>query len=362
MKPLVILAFIFGFILTVLGAFTHLIYDYSKVNITKSPSIYLISEGKFYWLFSIEIILLTFFAVYNFYRATLDKTQEAKKGFAILVFGAILFAVAGTLLNLNVLFGNLYPETPGEIILLIGLIFITYSIIRYSAHFETGTTLFGKEFLLSTAVLIALYFVIIGGVFLIGFPYSFRLLVLIVVLLLLIPVTHAGYDWFMSFARNIFYQRIIEIPKVTDEEVLLALRNYNRPERLEDSSLLRLKVLKKLVEKDDSDTLSALRKLIREAVDYLQPDETERRTKSAIKYTILIHIKNQVEEGQILWDLGFEEYPLEIAEKGEGKKPNFAIISPTDYQAISRNAFLNLKKEAVHDLAWRISYLEKNFK
>jgi len=72
--------------------------------------------------------------------------------------------------------------------------------------------------------------------------------------------------------------------------------------------------------------------------------------------------KRSVDEGQIFWDLGFEEYPLQILEKAEGQKPRLPIERPTDYQATSRNAFISLKKEAIHDLAWRISYLEKHFK
>jgi len=40
----------------------------------------------------------------------------------------------------------------------------------------------------------------------------------------------------------------------------------------------------------------------------------------------------------------------------------FKITAASDYSYTSRNAYLALKREAIHDLAWRISYLEKKIK
>mgnify|MGYP001558126939 CR=1 FL=1 len=69
---------------------------------------------------------------------------------------------------------------------------------------------------------------------------------------------------------------------------------------------------------------------------------------------------DEAEEGQILWELGFDEYPVKLMrlERRE-RPPKFRDFSPADYHYISRNAYLALKKEAIHDVAWRISYLEK---
>jgi len=362
LKPWVVIGFVSGVIIALLGAFTHLLYDYSEISLTKSPSIYLVSHGELFWLLTAQVITFAFAAVYNFYSVARTKTGEARKAFNHLTIGAAIFAVSGTFLTLNVLFGNLYPETPGELLLLVGLIFVAYSVIRYSSQFETGVLLFGKEFVLSTLVLLGLYALFGGLIFLLQFEYSFKLLLLIVAGILLIPITHTGYDWFMSFARNIFYQKSLVIPKVTDGEVALSLRSYNKPTVLEESGLLRLRILDKFIERESLDRLAALKKLLREAIEYLRADDPTRRTRANLKYQMLRLIADQVEEGQILWDLGFEEYPLEIAERAEGRKPRFAITSPTDYQATSRNAFINLKKEAIHDLAWRISYLEKHQK
>ena len=71
-------------------------------------------------------------------------------------------------------------------------------------------------------------------------------------------------------------------------------------------------------------------------------------------------LMKEAEEGQILWELGFEEYPVRIMSKERNLRPSmFKIESPSDYYYTSRNAYLALKKEAIHDVTWRISYLEK---
>ena len=73
--------------------------------------------------------------------------------------------------------------------------------------------------------------------------------------------------------------------------------------------------------------------------------------------------QDSAEEGQILWELGFEGYPMKImAGEDSTRKPIFSIESMSDYTATSRNAFIALKKEAIHDLAWRLSYIEKTTK
>jgi hypothetical protein len=41
------------------------------------------------------------------------------------------------------------------------------------------------------------------------------------------------------------------------------------------------------------------------------------------------------------------------------RPPLFKVESMSDYIATSRNAFIALKEESIHDLDWRLSYLEK---
>ena len=82
---------------------------------------------------------------------------------------------------------------------------------------------------------------------------------------------------------------------------------------------------------------------------------------SNIKYQILkMSAIDEADEGQILWELGFDGYPFKIMQgENNTRKPIFKVESMSDYTATSRNAFIALKKEATHDLAWRLSYLEK---
>jgi len=363
MKPFVVVGFLSGAVIAFLGAFTNLIYDYSNISLTKSSAIYLIAPGKLIWLLSVQIIFFLFLATFNFFRSALKSKETRKRqGFYTLTAASLVIFFGGVYLTSNVFLGNVTPETPGEILLLFGLILAIFAIIWYSLDLGMGVMLWGREFVLITIEVLVLY-AVFGSVYLfIQFPYSFKLLLLIIAGLMLIPVTQVGHDWFSSFVRNIVYQKKLAIPKVTDGEVTTALRNYNHPETLEESSFLRLNLLNKMEDEEGLDRITSLKKLLKTAIDYLKPDNVESRNKPNLKYQMLKLISEQAEEGQILWDLGFGEYPLEIAEKLEGDQPRFAINHPTDYQAISRNAFISLKKEAIHDLAWRISYLEKTNK
>src|SRR4030043_2242000 len=81
LKPWVVIGFVSGVIIALLGAFTHLLYDYSEISLTKSPSIYLVSHGELFWLLTAQVITFAFAAVYNFYSVARTKTGEARKAF-----------------------------------------------------------------------------------------------------------------------------------------------------------------------------------------------------------------------------------------------------------------------------------------
>ena len=119
-----------------------------------------------------------------------------------------------------------------------------------------------------------------------------------------------------------------------------------------------------MLKKGEASTpIDALRLLIKNAIKSLEPDENkQRRLKQNLKHRLLEMIAfNQAEEGQILWELGFDEYPLKILSQEDfGRAPLFKTKAPSDYSYKSRNAYIALKKEAIHDVAWRISYLEKH--
>jgi hypothetical protein len=140
------------------------------------------------------------------------------------------------------------------------------------------------------------------------------------------------------------------------------VRNFHNPEKLETNSLLKFTAVnsratgKRLVD--------SAQNLTREAIDYFKQADFPRRTKQNLKYQLLkMATLDEAEEGQILWELGFDGYPMKIM-SGESttRKPLFKIESMSDYTATSRNAFIALKKEAIHDLAWRLSYIERAMK
>jgi len=218
---------------------------------------------------------------------------------------------------------------------------------------------FDKAFLIKTLIII-----LIEGVYFLAFiiaqpTVDFPVYVLLIMISMLTIFTHASYDWLSTFVNDLVYNVSSGFSVVSDAEVLEAIKNYNNPARLEDSSLLRLFAARKNHRELPVDSL---RKVLKDAIDYFQPEnESKRRLKKNLKFQILKMIAfHQAEEGQILWELGFEEYPVAIMNReSRERKPLFQAISPSDYSYISRNAFIALKKEAIHDVAWRLSYQEK---
>jgi len=176
-------------------------------------------------------------------------------------------------------------------------------------------------------------------------------------------VSHPLYNWVSTFAQDLIYNLQSGLSVVNDQEAYEALKNYHLPEKLEDNSLLRLAIINRKLKNDNKLTpVDSLKDLIRESIEYFEPkSEPMRRIKANLKYYLLkMIVLDEVEEGQILWELGFEVYPVKImSQERKFRSPMFQANSPADYTYTSRNAFLALKKEAIHDIAWRISYLEK---
>ncbi len=351
-------AYIFAIISTILGIFSNLIFNYSAARYFESGNWPIqIPTGILYPIFFIIIIFFISLATYLFLKLSrLAKTSDESKRFLTHFFGSAIFSIAAIFMMANVLFGWFMSELPGAILILLGIVVIIYGSIRYKGLKTDSPILLDKEFISETAILGVFLLIYALPFFVFRLNYSFNLIMIIISIIVLVPLTHSIYDGLMSYARNIFISKTFLPPLATDEEVSAALRNLNKPEKLESSSLFRLKIVGK-----GDDSLEKLQNLIENAIEFYCPKEIKRNRKT-LKYEILKMISDQVEEGQILWYLGFEEYPLGIAENGDGQKPRFAIASPTDYQATSRNAFIALKKEAIHDLAWRISYLEKHTK
>lgn len=240
----------------------------------------------------------------------------------------------------------------------LALIIFAYGIVKY--HAFPSSKVFDKAFLYKTIAIIFIVLIYLTAYFIAKVEVTFPVYVLLILTVFLVLFSHSFYDWFSTFINDLIYNVSSGLSVVNDEEVNQALKDYCRPSRLESSSLLRLELVEKQNKKMPVD---ALRNLLGEAIDYFKPETSEknRRIKPNLKYQILKMIAfDQAEEGQILWELGFDEYPVKIlTQENKTRKPLFNINSPSDYSYISRNAFIALKKEAVHDVAWRISYLEK---
>lgn len=180
-------------------------------------------------------------------------------------------------------------------------------------------------------------------------------------LLFLYILTHNFYDWLTTMLRDVIY-RTGSLSLITDSEVADFVRNFHSPNNTEANSLLRFKYVKNQAK--NGRVIDAAQETVREAIEYFKQSDYPRRTKQNLKYQMLKMLAlDSAEEGQILWELGFDGYPMKIlAGENQTRKPLFRIESMSDYTATSRNAFIALKKEAIHDLAWRLSYLEKNIK
>lgn len=273
-------------------------------------------------------------------------------GSIILALGAVF---TGTALYVKIL----SAQTIFSAILIAGISPNVYFILSYYQLVNNERNIFDRNFLYRTAVLLLIIMLYLATFLLGRKELTYLDIVFIVLLPLLIITSHSLYDWTNTFINDLLYNHSSGLSVVNDQEVGEAIKNYNSPERLENSSLLRLNALKR---NKDRAPVDALRSVIKEAIDYFKPEnDKNRRTKRNLKYHLLTMIAfDQAEEGQILWELGFEEYPVRIMTKEtKDRPPMFKSVSPSDYTYLSRNAFIALKKEAIHDVTWRISYLEK---
>ncbi|KKQ81456.1 MAG: hypothetical protein UT05_C0016G0010 [Parcubacteria group bacterium GW2011_GWF2_38_76] len=288
------------------------------------------------------------------------KLSESR-GYLMLLVSTILWILAGILLGLSYQFpfngSNIVFST---MVALVIILFI-YPVVRFHLFTQTERLVFDKNFWLKTFLIIILSLIYISVFSLFNIPLTFSVFTLVLTVLFLIIFTHTLYDWFSTFINDLLYNPSSGFSIVNDEEIASALKNYNSPDRLDDSPLLGLK----LINSDNAKggiPVDKLRKCIKESIEYFAPEEDKgRRTKRNLKYHLLKMLAfDEAEEGQILWELGFDEYPTRLMSgSAEKRKPLFARFYPSDYTYTSRNAFLALKKEAIHDITWRISYLEK---
>lgn len=354
--------YIFALALIIIENTTNLIRDYASFTLPSFNGDLNQATGKFFWFLGVFILTILALTALNFWTLAQKQIAHSSAWYKfILPFWGIVLSI---LLSPIVLLGyyQILPYSP--VIPIIDLLFIiaplVYSIIRYKLFVDEIDIIFGKNFRYSTLAigLVAVIYLLIA-LNTAAPSASFSGLVLSFVLSYLVIASHPLYNWLSTFINDLIYNASTGFSVVNDEEVYQAVRNYNSPEKLENSPLLRLKALSL---KGGKPSVDSLRRLVEEAINYFKPEnDPNRRIKKNLKYQILKMIAyDQAEEGQILWELGFDEYPVAImTRETRERKPLFKTESPSDYYYISRNAYLALRKEAIHDVTWRISYLEK---
>lgn len=360
------LVYSFAFILIALEGFTNLIRYFPGFLSSGFNGDLANAIGPYFWLIGVFIILTLTMTAVNFYKIMLSQRKYSPSWwkYSIPFWGVILGTVMGPFVMLG--YYQIIPHLTILPLIDFALIVLplAFSIIKYNLFLDDTKIFFGKTFYYSSitsALILAFYLLIVR---LTSEPFnSVYSLVLPFILIYCITASHPIYEWFLGLIRDLIYSLPSGYTIVSDEEVVQATRDYNRPERLEDSQFLRLKIIDEYIRSEKSSKpVDALREVIDDAIEYFEPKEEDRhrRIKSTLKYHLMKMLKEECEEGQILWELGFEEYPTRILSKeGDSRKPLFTLSSPSDYYPTSRNAFIALKKEAIHSLAWRISYLEK---
>lgn len=360
------LAYISTAIIIFIDSSTNLTRDYSVFASPNFTGNYADASGKYIWLLGIYFMAIFIGTTINFYFLLKNQQRFTRNWYKY--FWPFLGLISTLILGPIILLGyyNVIPHSEIYVFLFIIALSLSlvYSIIKYDLLIEEAKIIFGKSFFYSTLVMIALLLLYFLALLASGSQFtSTKSLITPYILIYLIIITHPAYDWLSTFVKDIMYNISSGISVVNDQEVYQAIKNYNNPEKLEESSLLRLDLIGREKRKDVTETpIDALRIIIKDAIEHFRPtEETSRRIKRNLKYHLLKMIAfDQAEEGQILWELGFEEYPLRIMSKeSQARLPFFKTSSPSDYNYISRNAFIALKKEAIHDVAWRISYLEK---
>jgi hypothetical protein len=296
------------------------------------------------------------------YYLNLARKKYRNKKYIFPVLGLVMLVIGAAFTGLAFYIKIDYAQALFNFILIFGISPYVYFILSYYQLVNNERNIFDKSFIYRTLVL----FLIIA-VYLVAFLVDrgglhFLDVVFVIVLILLIMVSHSTYEWIITFVNDLLYYPSSGLSLVNDQEISDVLKNLNSPGQLESSPLLRLNYLKGAKSERRRYFVDELRKLVIEAVEYFAPDSDQtRRTKKNLKYHLLKMIAyDQAEEGQILWELGFDEYPVRILTKEtKDRPPLFKAKSPSDYTYTSRNAYLALKREAIHDVAWRISYLEK---
>jgi len=288
------------------------------------------------------------------------------KAFVLPMAASLVYLITGLYIGLGFYHNFSYYRIITSLLLAGATFLFAYFIIlhNYAGGLGVDVISFGKRFLYKTALLYITFLIYIAIFIASGTELNFPLFVFLMFVFIVTMAMYSFYDWVSTFINDVVYNVSSGLSLVTDEEVYSTLKNYNKGERLEDSSLLRLNIVNHKVH-GGMLPVDALLSQIEACLEYFKPIKDEsKRTKANLKYHLLKMLTYEdAEEGQILWELGFEDYPVAImTRENRARGPIFKVAAPSDYYFTSRNAYLALKKEAIHDIAWRLSYLEKSQK
>jgi len=267
-KNIVLVGYFLAILFSLLELTTNLVINYDVLVHPLSRFKYIYEKGPLFVPavgFVGLYFLMTGKNLWDLYKDSSEKANEWLKYFLPFLI-SIVFA-GGVALVVSTFFFTPEPivKEIGEFVLLASVFLLAANVLINRLFLDGAKANLGKEFFYSTitvTTILVLYFALLPAL---NVSINPRSLVFLSIFIALILLTHTSYDWIMSFVRNVFYQGKVALLRVTDEEVGLALRNLQRPERLEESSLLRLKILERF-EKDGQDKISALKKLITEAI------------------------------------------------------------------------------------------------
>jgi hypothetical protein len=358
---LLYLAYFLLFFIVYFETCTNLIRNYPALSSPKFDGDISSISGRYFWIMGLVLFFYIVITMINFMTQLIKNKKYSNDWWKY--FWPLLAMVINLVIGPIIILGY-YKIVPHSIALpitnlLLTALFFAISVIKYRLYIEEPKIIFSKKIIytaFATIIIISILFKILtinslplNSVYDLIVPLS-----LIYFITAVLPL----YSWLNTFINDLLYNPSLGLSVVSDNEILDALKNFNNPSNLEINPLLRLKVISKEKQAMPVDTL---RKILRESIEYFNPNENYRRTKQNLKYQLLKMLAfDQSEEGQILWELGFEDYPVRImASETKNRPPLFKTKSPSEYSYISRNAFLALKKEAIHDITWRISYLEK---
>jgi hypothetical protein len=353
-KTLLILLYILGIAFSLLDFHRGLILREDVIRFAN----YKVTNG-----FGPGVLLIPYvvFTVICFTSSIIFYSKAIKKGYRkyiVPIIGSSLMMIAAIYAAFSFYFFMPKSELIMGALIMLGVLFYIYSIVRYQHFVDNERNQFDKTFLYKTIGVFGLIVIYLLAYTSTLESLGFSSLLFIIILMMLVIFSHSIYDWLDTYINDLVYNPASGLSVVKDDDVYQTIRYYSKPERLENSPLLQLRSI------SDQTNLSidTLRGAVKDAVEYFKPDDgSRRRTKRNLKYHMLKMIAfDEAEEGQILWELGFDEYPVRIMNnESRDRKPLFQTSSPSDYTYTSRNAYLALKKEAIHDVTWRISYLEK---